>query len=519
LSTLQKPPGPFARRFLGTKSLKINAAANFAGSIWTAMLGIVFLPLYLYYVGIEAYGLIGIFNSIIAFIVLLDFGLSPTLNRELARLSTKSEHSQEMHDLKRTLETLNWASAAFIAILFVSLAPVIARYWVHPKELTVVQVTQALLIMSVNIAIQFSINFYTGGLMGMQKQLLLNAINIVCSTLRFAGAFVVLALYSPTIQAFLAWQTGSLLLQLVLMALTLKFSLPEAEHGGRFHKELIRKIGRFAAGMTGITVVSLVLTQTDKVILSKMLSLETFGYYTLAVTMASMSINVVINSIAHAVYPEFSKFVASGDDAGLRRFYHRCCQIASFCLFPIVVMFCLFSYDILLLWTRNAELAANTHTLLSVIAVGTGLNGVMWLPHYLQLAHGRTKLIFYINIGAILFLIPLMVYGIYLYGAIGGAIGWVLINGSYIVISAPLMHRMILKGELWRWYLYDLLLPLLGALSVGLVAKFALPGDQSRITLVIELGLIGLAAFAAAAVLTKAARDYFFSGKKLLFRA
>jgi O-antigen/teichoic acid export membrane protein len=482
------------------------------------MLGIVFVPLYLYYVGIEAYGLIGIFNSIIAFIVLLDFGLSPTINRELARLSTQSEHSQEMHDLKRTLESVNWALATFIAVLFVSLAPVIARYWIHPKDLSVGDVTQALFIMSVNIAIQFSINFYTGGLMGMQKQLLLNTINIVCSTLRFVGAFLVLALYSPTIKAFLIWQTGSLLLQLLLMALTLKFSLPEAEHKGRFHKELIRKIGRFAAGMTGITVVSLILTQTDKVILSKMLSLEMFGYYTLAVTMSSMSINVVINSISHAVYPEFSKFVAAGDDAGLRRFYHRCCQIASFCLFPIVVMFCLFSYDILLLWTRNVELAANTHTLLSIVAVGTGLNGVMWLPHYLQLAHGRTKLIFYVNVGAILVLIPLMIYGIYLYGAIGGALGWVLINGSYIVISAPLMHRTILNGELWRWYFSDLLLPLLGAIGVGIIGKLLLPDDQSRIALIVELGLIGLAAFVAAAVTTKAARDYFFMGRKLLRR-
>jgi len=85
-------------------STKINAAANFAANIWLALLSIIFVPVYLYYIGIETYGLIGIFSSIQAFIVLLDFGLSPTLNRELARLAALKNQTQEMQDIKRTLE-------------------------------------------------------------------------------------------------------------------------------------------------------------------------------------------------------------------------------------------------------------------------------------------------------------------------------------------------------------------------------------------------------------------------------
>ena len=489
-------------------STKINAAANFAGSIWSALLGLIFVPIYLSYIGIEAYGLIGIFNSILAFIVLLDFGLSPTLNRELARLSGLDDHAQEMRDLKSTLERLNWISAIFIALLFVALAPLIARYWIQPKDLAVETVTQALLIMSVNIAIQFIVNFYIGGLMGLQKQILLNSINILCATLRFVGAFLVLIFYSPTIRAFLLWQAIVLALQAVLMATTLKLSLPETGKKGRFQKDLIRKIGRFAAGMTGITVVSLILTQTDKIILSKMLSLETFGYYSLAVTISTMAISVVINSISHAVYPQFSKLVASGDDAGLRVFYHRCCQIASAFLFPVIVMLALYSYDILLLWTRSEQITSNTYILLSLVAVGTGLNGLMWLPYFLQLAHGWTRLIFYVNAAAIIVLIPLMIYGVYHYGAMGGAVCWVALNASYILISAQLMHRKILKGELIKWYFADLLLPFIGAVSVALIGKLFLSSDATRIEMAVKLSTIAVTAVLAAALLTPAMRSY-----------
>ncbi len=187
-------------------STKTNVIANFVGNVWIALLSIVFVPIYLHYIGVESYGLIGVFSSIQAFIVLLDFGLSPTLNRELARLSALEDRRQEMHDIKRTLEIPNWIFAVFIALVLSALAPLIARFWVQPKGLSVETVTQAFIILGFNIAIQFSVNFYTGGLISLQKQLLLSLINMFCGTLRSVGGFVVLAFVSPTIQSFLLWQ-------------------------------------------------------------------------------------------------------------------------------------------------------------------------------------------------------------------------------------------------------------------------------------------------------------------------
>ena len=41
--------------------LKRNLIANYLGQGWTALMGLAFIPLYIKYLGIEAYGLIGIF--------------------------------------------------------------------------------------------------------------------------------------------------------------------------------------------------------------------------------------------------------------------------------------------------------------------------------------------------------------------------------------------------------------------------------------------------------------------------
>lgn len=499
-------------------STKINVAANFAGTIWVSLLSIIFVPLYLHYIGIEAYGLIGIFTSIQSFIALLDFGISPTFSRELARLSAIKDSEQEMQDIKRTLEIPNWLSAAAVAAVLSVIAPLAANFWIQPKELSTSAVTQALLIMAVNIAVQFSINFYIGGLIGLQKQLLLSLINIFCGTLRTAGCLLVLMFVSPTIQAFLIWQGAVLILQLILTIFTLKFSLPETAVRGRFQKDLFRKVWRYAAGLTGISVVSLILTQTDKIILSRMLNLETFGYYSLAITIATMAISIAISSITHAVFPQFSQLVAIGDEKSLSVFYHRSCQIVSVFLFPVTIVLALFSHEVVIAWTNNAEIAANSYRLVSLVAVGTGLNGLVWLPYFLQLAHGWTKLAFYINLFAIMILIPLIIFGTYHYGAVGGAMSGIILNLIYIFVTIQIMHRHILRGEQWRWYFKDLLPPFLTALAIALLGKTFLPENLMRIETLFSLGLISFATLAITVFSTKATRDILFGFKKYFRR-
>ena len=61
--------------------IKQNIIANFGGKAWQALMSLAFVPLYIKFMGIESYGLVGIFTSLLALFGLLDMGLSTTLNR------------------------------------------------------------------------------------------------------------------------------------------------------------------------------------------------------------------------------------------------------------------------------------------------------------------------------------------------------------------------------------------------------------------------------------------------------
>ena len=54
-------------------SLQRNVAANYLASGWAALMGLAFVPWYVRYLGIESYGLIGVFGTMQVWLALLDF--------------------------------------------------------------------------------------------------------------------------------------------------------------------------------------------------------------------------------------------------------------------------------------------------------------------------------------------------------------------------------------------------------------------------------------------------------------
>jgi O-antigen/teichoic acid export membrane protein len=277
--------------------------------------------------------------------------------------------------------------------------------------------------------------------------------------------------------------------------------LPKAERIAYFDKQLLYSIWRFAAGMTAISAITLLLTQLDKILLSTLLSLEMFGYYTLASVVASV-IYQFIGPIRVALFPRFSQLVALKDRRELTALYHRACQLMSVVILPTALVLAIFSYEVMLLWTGNIVTAENTCWLVSLLVVGNVFNGLMNLPYALQLAHGWTQLAFYTNVVAVLLLVPLLIVMVNLYGAIGAAIVWVTLNSGYVLISLQIMHRRLLKGEQWRWYREDVGLPLVSALIVAGLGRWLLPVGISISETVIYIIGISFAVLTVTAVVT-----------------
>jgi len=459
----------------GLSRLKQNIVANLSGRLIVAAVGLAVVPLIVRLMGIEAYGLVAFFTSIQAVFGLLDLGLSATINRELARLSVNRDASTEMRDLVRTLESAYWGIAILIGAGMLALAPAVPR-WVRPEHLSPGQIEQAALVMGIVMALQWPLSFYEGGLMGLQRQVAWNAVSVSMSAVRQAGAVIVLWLVSPTVQTYLWWQAIAYGLQTGLTAWMVWRSMPAAASRPRFRTSVLAGVWRFAAGMTGTTIATLGLTQMDKLVVSRMLPLNEFGYYSLA-AVAAGGLNYVIGPIFAAVFPRFSELIAAGSLQTLRDEYHRVAQFSSVIVLAAACVLIVFAPQILQLWTRDPVVVARAHRVLSVLAAGTALNALVHVPYALQLASGWTSLMMYANAIAVVVLVPATILLVREFGAVGAAAAWVALNAGYVLITVPVMHRRLLRGDLGRWYTTDVAAPLIGAVAVVLLGRLALPAN------------------------------------------
>jgi len=231
-----------------------------------------------------------------------------------------------------------------------------------------------------------------------------------------------------------------------MLSMFLKRRLAFAGNKAFFQKQLLKNVWKFAAGMSGIAVMSIILTQMDKVILSRMLSLEMFGYYTLAGSVA-MALGFVFTPVFSAVYPMFTQSVSINDQEGRKRLYHKSCQFMSVLVLPAATVVAFFSHEIILLWQRNQTTAQETYILVSILICGAALNGLMNLPYALQLASGWTRLSFFKSMIFTVLLVPLIIYATVNYGAVGAASVWVILNMCSIIFEIPIMHLRLLRKE------------------------------------------------------------------------
>ena len=133
---------------------------------------------------------------------------------------------------------------------------------------------------------------------------------------------------------------------------------------------------------------------------------------------------------------------------------------------PFSVWLAFFSRELLALWTRDPAVAQAAAGAVAFIALGTMCNGFMNIPYGLQLASGWTGLAFWQNVIAALLLAPLTYFLAIRYGLTGAAMPWLILNVGYVLISAPLMHRVMLKSAKWNWYRSSVLFPVFQAICL-----------------------------------------------------
>lgn len=485
----------------GLRSVQLirkNAVANFLGRGWSALVPLALSPYYVALFGPEGFGLIGVYLMLQALLVVLDLGYGTTVSREMARLTEDITQRARARDLMRTLEVFFFGALFIIGAGIYAAAPALGENWSASGGLTHADLSAAFRLIGLGIAAQFPSLLYAGGLMGLQRQVVTNSVLAAISTLRWVGGAVILMILPPTLELFFAWQILASALQSTLMGYFMWSALRQAGHKPRISMQPLRSTWRYAAGVAGAATLGALLVNLDKVVLTQLVPLESYGYYSLA-WLAASCIAFLVAPIYAATFPRFCQ-LANAPSSELRSFFHATNQVAAVVVIPVAAILVFFSDSIMAIWLTDATSAGRVAPLVSILVIGHALNSLMTVPYALLLGTGHSKFGLIINLVSVMVLAPTVLVLTLWLGALGAAAAWMILNIGYVVIAAPLMLQLTLPNSAGAWLRTDIAPPLAVCLIIGGLGAYLEPSPGSTLASLSYIIVIFLLCAIAAAV-------------------
>lgn len=411
--------------------------------------------------GAEAYGLVGFFTMLQAWFNLLDMGLTPTVARETARFRGGATDALSYRRLLRALQLIFFTIALLGGGAMFVFAGHIADGWLKVQTLPLAQVKISLQLMAVGVALRWMSGLYRGCTSGSERLVWLGGFNAFVATLRFVGVLPVLLWvgHSPTV--FFTYQLLVAVVELAGLAAkaySLFPGIPAGQQLGWSPASLflpIQPVLKFSLTIAFTSSVWVLVTQTDKLVLSKLLPLADYGYFTLAVLAAS-GVMLISGPISSALLPRMARLQAEGDEVGLISLYRNATQTVAAIAIPACLMLILFPEQVLWAWTGDVHAAAQAAPVLRLYALGNGFLTLAAFPYYLQFAKGDLKLHLIGNAVFLLLLIPSLVWATWQFGATGAGYAWLGANAVYFFAWVPMVHMRFVKGLHRNWLMHDL---------------------------------------------------------------
>lgn len=461
--------------------------ASYGSQVYTALVGIALIPVYLGYLGAEAFGLVGFYAAIQAWFGLLDAGMTPAVAREFSRFRAGSTSLDYCWRLLFGLEHVFLGLAVLLLSAGWFGSDWVAANWLNAQGLDLASVAACIVLMAALGGVRLISGFYQGVGVALEEQLLLSGLSAGFATLRSVGVVLFMAYVAATPVAFFSYVTAATALELLAYRQVVYRTLNRSGGVPRSTDlSALRSVGRLAGGVAFLSIVWVSVSQVDRLLLSHYLSLEQFGYFSLAVSVAG-GISLLLVPLGQIVQPRLTILATQGREAEFLGFFSLATQLITALLVGVGGTIALFSEPLLWAWTGNESAARQAAPILALYALGNSLVGLLSLAYIFQLSKGNIRLHIVGNVFLAVFWIPAAVVVAGRFGAIGTGTLWMFANFLLVVVWLPFVFSRLAPALSWRWLVIDVMavgLPALPLFAAFLLAEASL-----------ELGRAGTAVF------------------------
>lgn len=469
--------------------MKKNILANLVGRTWSILSNFLFIPLYIKFLGVESYSIISFTLVLNGLLAVMDAGLTATLSREFS--SSQNDSFQKIK-IYKTLESTYFILAAFATLFLLFGSDYISHNWLNLNEINPEYVKIYIKIIGFEVGLRLLSNFYTGGLIGLDKQVKSNIYLTIYGIVR-NGLVLIPIYYSPSLLLFFIWQFVASLFFVIIVRFDLGKILTGSKHiffsKLIFDKIILKKIWNFAGGMMLISLVAGLNTQMDKLALSKLLPIETLGLYTLAFALAN-GLNVIGSPISVAILPKMTNLFTSNKKEEAIEIFNISHLFISSLIFSISAALIFYSQELIWIWTNDDNISLKVSSYLPWITIGMTFLALQLLPFNVAIANGYTKFNNYIGIFSLIFTMPGYWIAVKFYGGIGAAITFSIIQLFSGVIFLYLINKKFLKLSLFKIVFKYYLVPICVSYLIIYTSYGLFIVNDSRLFLLIKIVII-----------------------------
>ncbi len=441
--------------------LSKNIVYNLAGQLVLLVLGFVAARYVARGLGGDVLGLIyfaAMLNTIVT--AVLEMGVCTTTVKEIA--ANEVADPKYVVRLVRSGAFLYWIAYIGVAAGTVILAPTIVERWIKLETMAPDAAIYLLRVLIVSALLGLPRAFYESVFNGLQKMHIPNAVSVGTTTVQQVGSIAIIATTADA-RLVAQWMASLYVVRILIYLVLVARNLGARAIIPKLYRSVLRRNRKFATSMVAISILAMVQTQADKVVIAALMPVAEVGIYGLLYGSA-LRAGILTGSVAGAALPKLSELLNAAREHEAQAQYRKLQDLLCFGLAPL---FALLAFASRPLFTAilNADVGARIVLPATLLSIGFYLNGTLTIPYYYSLASGKPEIATRLNFYGLVVTLPLTVLLTWKLGLAGAAGAWVAYQLFSLAYAVPRICRDCLHVSARSWYAH--LAGFLGVITVS----------------------------------------------------
>jgi len=407
-----------------------NTASSFIALGWLSLLSMISIPIYIRLLGVSEWGLVAACVSLQLVSNFVDSGFSQIVPRWVAR------EAQDNVKLRRYVQLFQRIYVALGLLVFVGLqiaAGCLATSWFQVESGRTDALEMAIRIISFQMLFQFVNNLHTGLWHGLQKQVLANISACGFGTLKHVATMCALV-FGPR-EAWLYATTFALvaLIEVVTNAIVVRRMLGGEGEIKEANQISIAPFLREVSILSGGILLGLIVSQLDRIMLSRSVSIEDFGIYAVVLTLALAFLQLQ-TPFTRAYFPLIVQDIQLTGHSSPAHIKRMVFGTIIFATLPAVFA-CLFSESLLELWIHESRFIAVGTFPLQLLLLAAATNTLYNCLYVLIIAAGKSHLVMKFNLVVLVVTVLVATFAEPANGIVKGGMIWVAATVTQLVLG------------------------------------------------------------------------------------